>query len=72
MENRLTVFKHSIIGKAAFTENICCFVKSIGDFIRGVGVCTDGNNFTAKFMIAADYIYTWIWLAKAVVITAGI
>ena len=72
MKNRLTVFEHSIIGKATVTENIGCPVKSIGNFIRGVGVCTDGNDFAAKFTITADYIHTWIWFSKTVVITSGI
>ena len=70
MENWLAVFKHSIIGKTTFTENISCFVKSIADLIRSMGICTDGDDLAAKFTVTADDIDTWIRFSKPVVITA--
>lgn len=70
MKNRTAVFKYSIIGKTTFTENISRLVKSIADFIRSMGICTDGDDLTAKLTVTSDNIDTWIRFTKPVVITA--
>ena len=70
MKNRTAVFKYSIIGKTTFTENISRLVKSIADLIRSMGICTDGDDLTAKLTVTSDNIDTGIRFTKPVVITA--
>ena len=70
MENRLAVFKHRIIRKTTFPENISCFVKCITDLIRSMCISSNRDDLAAKFAVTAYDIDAGIRLSKPVVITA--